>query len=411
MGERATLVERLSDRLANRVGRRSFLARTAIVGSALTVAPADLLLRPTTAYAAVCSCVGPELHVRRAVLRRLHRVLLHDLRGQRLPAGHGGGRLVEGRRLGLLRRPALLHGLQRRLRWLRVRRHRAVLGRLLGHRLRVRQRQLQRTPGRLQRVPLRPVQPGRALPGSDRVPPGHLHPTLGDRGQLHHDTGHRQLHRPPRRALPARAIGGLARRVRRRRRPDRDRVGPRPRRQRAHPGERVPRRQLRRAACWPTSPGPTACWSTTATASSASHGRVARRPPVCAYALNEGPGTSNPLLGCLSVAAGPGVELPLRPGRRRGRRDPGLRRSRRACRWPGTGTRGRPTRPPSFHDGRWRLRDALLSTGPRHRLPFGSPGDLPVAGDWNGDGIDTVGVFRNGIFYLRNSNTSGVTPI
>ena len=58
MGERATLVERLSAGLANRIGRRSFLARTAVVGSALTVAPADLLLRPTTAYAAVCSCVG-----------------------------------------------------------------------------------------------------------------------------------------------------------------------------------------------------------------------------------------------------------------------------------------------------------------------------------------------------------------
>jgi beta-propeller repeat-containing protein len=38
---------------------------------------------------------------------------------------------------------------------------------------------------------------------------------------------------------------------------------------------------------------------------------------------------------------------------------------------------------------------------------FGQAGDLPVVGDWDGDGIDTVGVFRNGVFLLRNSNTSG----
>ena len=28
-------------------------------------------------------------------------------------------------------------------------------------------------------------------------------------------------------------------------------------------------------------------------------------------------------------------------------------------------------------------------------------------GDWNNDGIDTIGVFRDGIFYLRNTNTQG----
>ncbi len=40
----------------------------------------------------------------------------------------------------------------------------------------------------------------------------------------------------------------------------------------------------------------------------------------------------------------------------------------------------------------------------------GSSGDRPVIGDWNGDGIDTVGVYRpsNGAFYLRNSNSAGV---
>ena len=44
-------------------------------------------------------------------------------------------------------------------------------------------------------------------------------------------------------------------------------------------------------------------------------------------------------------------------------------------------------------------------------LTFGLPGDKPVTGDWNGDGIDTIGVFRNGIFYLRNSNTNGFADL
>jgi hypothetical protein len=36
-------------------------------------------------------------------------------------------------------------------------------------------------------------------------------------------------------------------------------------------------------------------------------------------------------------------------------------------------------------------------------IVFGNPGDYPIAGDWNGDGIDSVGIYRNGVFYLRNT--------
>jgi Glycosyl hydrolase family 26 len=41
---------------------------------------------------------------------------------------------------------------------------------------------------------------------------------------------------------------------------------------------------------------------------------------------------------------------------------------------------------------------------------YGDPGDKIVAGDWDGDGDDTIGVYRpsNGMFYLRNSNSQGV---
>jgi len=37
-------------------------------------------------------------------------------------------------------------------------------------------------------------------------------------------------------------------------------------------------------------------------------------------------------------------------------------------------------------------------------VALGDPGDIPVAGDWNGDGYTTLGVVRNGIWYLANSN-------
>jgi uncharacterized repeat protein (TIGR01451 family) len=44
-------------------------------------------------------------------------------------------------------------------------------------------------------------------------------------------------------------------------------------------------------------------------------------------------------------------------------------------------------------------------------LTYGLPGDYPVAGDWNGDGVSTIGIYRNGTFYLRNSNTNGFADV
>ncbi|MEP7286357.1 MAG: hypothetical protein ABI947_11370 [Chloroflexota bacterium] len=40
-----------------------------------------------------------------------------------------------------------------------------------------------------------------------------------------------------------------------------------------------------------------------------------------------------------------------------------------------------------------------------HVVAFGQPGDRPVVGDWNGDGVDTFGVYRKGAFYLTDSPT------
>jgi hypothetical protein len=52
------LVERVSGLLARRTGRRGFLARSAVVGSAIAVNPVTYALKPTTAYASICSCSG-----------------------------------------------------------------------------------------------------------------------------------------------------------------------------------------------------------------------------------------------------------------------------------------------------------------------------------------------------------------
>jgi hypothetical protein len=41
---------------------------------------------------------------------------------------------------------------------------------------------------------------------------------------------------------------------------------------------------------------------------------------------------------------------------------------------------------------------------------FGNPGDKPVAGDWDADGIDEVGLHREstGFFYWRNTLDTGI---
>ena len=62
-----------------------------------------------------------------------------------------------------------------------------------------------------------------------------------------------------------------------------------------------------------------------------------------------------------------------------------------------------------YRNGVFYLRNSN-TTGPADLFfPFGAPGDQPIAGDWNGDGIVTIGVYRpsQGVFFLRNSNTTG----
>ncbi|NNC93596.1 MAG: hypothetical protein HKN80_14020 [Acidimicrobiia bacterium] len=75
-----------------------------------------------------------------------------------------------------------------------------------------------------------------------------------------------------------------------------------------------------------------------------------------------------------------------------------------------------PRRPPGqvglFNpaSGEWSLRSADESTTAFY---YGTPGDIPLLGDWNCDGFDTVGAFRpsDGFAYLRNTNDTGVADI
>ncbi len=57
--------------------------------------------------------------------------------------------------------------------------------------------------------------------------------------------------------------------------------------------------------------------------------------------------------------------------------------------------------------GEWHLRDA---TGEVDSFYYGNPGDVPFMGDWDCDGIDTPGLYRqtDGYVYLRDSNIQGI---
>lgn len=70
----------------------------------------------------------------------------------------------------------------------------------------------------------------------------------------------------------------------------------------------------------------------------------------------------------------------------------------------------------SFTDGAWKVRNVTFTPLllPPITFNFGLAGDRPVVGDWDGDGIDTAGTFRpsTGQFFLTNSPTAaGVNSI
>jgi uncharacterized protein YycO len=57
--------------------------------------------------------------------------------------------------------------------------------------------------------------------------------------------------------------------------------------------------------------------------------------------------------------------------------------------------------PGVFRNGTWYLSNSCGGTGD-YIFGFGDWNDVPVVGDWDGNGTDTPGVFRNGMWYLSN---------
>jgi hypothetical protein len=63
--------------------------------------------------------------------------------------------------------------------------------------------------------------------------------------------------------------------------------------------------------------------------------------------------------------------------------------------------------------GRWHRWETISAPRATSSFYFGNPGDAAFAGDWNCDGVDTPGLYRqsDGFVYLRNSNTQGVADV
>jgi hypothetical protein len=66
----------------------------------------------------------------------------------------------------------------------------------------------------------------------------------------------------------------------------------------------------------------------------------------------------------------------------------------------------------TFRNGQWRLdvnNNGTMTAGDIFYPAFGIAGDLPVAGDWDGDGVDEIGTFRNGQWRLDVNNNGTMT--
>jgi hypothetical protein len=77
--------------------------------------------------------------------------------------------------------------------------------------------------------------------------------------------------------------------------------------------------------------------------------------------------------------------------------------------WDGSGV----TRAGVFRNGQWFLdwnNNGTWDAGDR-QIPFGSPGDIPVVGDWNHTGVSKIGVFRNGTWILYWTGAQDAAPV
>ena len=68
--------------------------------------------------------------------------------------------------------------------------------------------------------------------------------------------------------------------------------------------------------------------------------------------------------------------------------------------WDGNGTQTHGV----FRDGTWILKNTLGGGAGDYERSYGQAGDQPIVGDWDGDGIQTIGFRRGNQFFLSNSN-------
>ena len=75
--------------------------------------------------------------------------------------------------------------------------------------------------------------------------------------------------------------------------------------------------------------------------------------------------------------------------------------------WDGDGA----TTPAVFSNGRWSIYNTMVGAAPAPTAQFsyGTRGDRPITGDWNGDHKADIGVLRGNVWYLRLSASAGST--
>ena len=78
-----------------------------------------------------------------------------------------------------------------------------------------------------------------------------------------------------------------------------------------------------------------------------------------------------------------------------------------ACPAPVTNTVG------LYRNGRWQFRDSNSTGVADIRFTFGpqAPGWTAIIGDWDGDGVDGIGVYKDGTWLLRNATINGSVDI
>ena len=64
-----------------------------------------------------------------------------------------------------------------------------------------------------------------------------------------------------------------------------------------------------------------------------------------------------------------------------------------------------------WRQGQWFLANTLAKATADLTFSYSNATDIPVVGDWDGDGKETPGYYRNGAFSLRNSNSAGAPDL